>query len=135
WWVPRLNGKRDMVPGRTHTWRLEASQPGIFAGQCAEFCGLSHANMRMEVVALEPDDFQTWVDHQLEPYTAPEPETLAATGEQTFIAQCSRCHQIDGLTDANGDLVISSPEQFVWSGSAPNLSNLMTRNTFAGATW
>lgn len=134
-WIPKLNGKRDVVPGRVHTWRIEASRPGIFAGQCTEFCGLSHANMRMEAVALEPADFQTWVDNQLEPYVAPEAGTLAATGEQTFIAQCSRCHQIDGLTDSNGDLVVAQPEQFVYAGAAPNLTNLMTRNTFAGASW
>jgi len=135
WWIPKLNGKRDVVPGRVHTWRLEASRPGIFAGQCTEFCGLSHANMRMEVVALYPDDFQVWLDNQLAPYTSPEPGTLAAEGEATFIAQCSRCHQVDGLTDADGDPVIASPDQYVYSGSAPNLSNLMTRNTFAGASF
>jgi cytochrome c oxidase subunit 2 len=134
-WVPRLNGKRDMVPGRVHTWRFQAEQPGIYAGQCAEFCGLSHANMRMEIVALDPDDFQAWLDNQLEPYESPEQGTLAATGEGTFVAQCSRCHQVDGLTDADGELVVSAPEQFVYSGAAPNLTNLMTRNTFAGATW
>jgi cytochrome c oxidase subunit 2 len=134
-WVPRLNGKRDMVPGRVHTWNFSADQPGIYAGQCAEFCGLSHANMRMEIVALDPADFQTWIDNQLEPYQPPEEGTLAATGEQTFISQCSRCHQVDGLTDADGNLIVSAPENFVWSGAAPNLTNLMTRNTFAGATW
>lgn len=134
-WVPKLNGKRDVVPGRVHAWRMEASRPGIFAGQCAEFCGLSHANMRMEVVALNPDHFQQWLDNQLEPYQAPEEGTLAATGEQTFIQQCSRCHQVDGLTQADGSLVISQPEQFVYAGAAPNLTNLMTRNTFAGATF
>jgi cytochrome c oxidase subunit 2 len=85
--------------------------------------------------ALDDADFQAWIDNQLEPYQPPEEGTLAATGEQTFIAQCARCHQVDGLTDADGALVISQPEQFVWSGSAPNLTNLMTRNTFAGATW
>jgi cytochrome c oxidase subunit II len=134
-WVPKLNGKRDMVPGRVHTWNFQAERPGIFAGQCAEFCGLSHANMRMEIVALDDADFQSWIDNQLEPYQSPEEGTLAATGEATFVAQCSRCHQIDGLTNADGELVISQPEQFVWSGAAPNLTNLMTRNTFAGATW
>jgi cytochrome c oxidase subunit 2 len=134
-WVPRLNGKRDMVPGRVHTWRFHADEPGLFAGQCAEFCGLSHANMRMEIAALDPADFQAWIDNQLEPYQSPEEGTLAATGEATFISQCARCHQVDGLTDADGELVVASPEQFVWSGAAPNLTNLMTRNTFAGATW
>jgi cytochrome c oxidase subunit II len=134
-WVPKLNGKRDMVPGRVHTWRFQAWEPGIYAGQCAEFCGLSHANMRMEIVALDPPDFQAWLDNQLEPYQSPEEGTLAATGEDTFVSQCSRCHQVDGLTDADGDLVVSAPEQYVWSGAAPNLTNFMTRNTFAGATW
>ena len=134
-WVPKLNGKRDMVPGRVHTWNFQATQPGIFAGQCAEFCGLSHANMRMEIVALDDADFQAWIDNQLEPYESPEEGTLAAAGEATFAAQCARCHQIDGLTDTEGELIIAQPENFVWSGAAPNLTNLMTRNTFAGATW
>ena len=135
YWIPKLNGKRDMVPGRVHFLRLEADQPGIYAGQCTEFCGLSHANMRMEAVALNPDDFQRWLDNELEPYTAPEGD-LAKEGEATFVQQCSRCHQVNGLTDpTTGELVVSSPDQYVWSGAAPNLTNLMTRNTFAGATW
>ena len=135
WWIPRLNGKRDVVPGRVHTVRLQADEPGIYAGQCTEFCGLSHANMRMEVVALDQADFETWKANQLQAYEAPEEGTLAATGEQTFIQQCSRCHQVDGLLDADGNPVISQPENYVWSGAAPNLTNLMTRNTFAGATF
>ena len=134
-WVPKLNGKRDMVPGRTHTWNFHADEPGIYAGQCAEFCGLSHANMRMEIVALADDDFQAWLDNQLAPYEPPEEDTLAAEGETEFISQCARCHQVDGLTDADGEFVIAHPEDQVYSGSAPNLTNLMTRTTFAGATW
>jgi cytochrome c oxidase subunit 2 len=134
-WVPRLNGKRDMVPGRLHTWNFHADDPGIYAGQCAEFCGLSHANMRMEIVALDDADFQSWIDNQLAPYQSPEAGTLAAEGEAEFVAQCARCHQVDGLTDDNGDLVVSQPELQVYSGAAPNLTNLMSRNTFAGATW
>ncbi len=135
WWIPRLNGKRDMVPGRTHTVRLQADEPGIFAGQCTEFCGLSHANMRMEVVALNEADFEAWKANQVEAYAAPEADTLAAAGESTFISQCSRCHQVDGLTDSDGELVVARPDQNVYSGAAPNLTNLMTRNTFAGASW
>ena len=60
YWIPALNGKRDAVPGRIHTLRLEADKPGIYAGQCTEFCGLSHANMRMEAVALSKEDFAKW---------------------------------------------------------------------------
>jgi cytochrome c oxidase subunit II len=135
WWIPKLNGKRDMVPGRVHTLRIEADQPGIYAGQCTEFCGLSHANMRMEAVALAPADFETWKQEQLAPYQPPAAETLAAEGEQTFISQCSRCHQVDGLLDVDGVPVISRPELYVYSEAAPNLSHLMSRNTFAGASW
>ena len=124
-----------MVPGRVHTNRLQADEPGIYAGQCTEFCGLSHANMRMEVIALDADDFETWKAGQTADYVAPEADTLAATGESTFIAQCSRCHQVNGLEDANGDPVISRPDLNVYAGAAPNLSWLMTRNTFAGASY
>ena len=136
YWIPRLNGKRDMVPGRVHFLRLESGTPGIYAGQCTEFCGLSHANMRMETVVLESAHFQQWIDNELEPYQAPSEGSLAAEGETTFIAQCSRCHQVNGLVDpGNGNLVVSYPDQFVYSGAAPNLTNFMGRNTFAGATW
>ena len=134
-WIPRLNGKRDMVPGRVHNLRMQANEPGIYAGQCAEFCGLSHANMRMEVVALTTDGFAEWVDNQLEEYTPPEEGTLAAEGEATFIANCSRCHQVDGLEDDTGNPIVARPDLQVYSGAAPNLTNLMTRNTFAGATF
>ncbi len=135
WWIPRLNGKRDMVPGRIHTVRLEADAPGIYAGQCTEFCGLSHANMRMEVIAMNSDDFAAWKANQLEAYEAPAEGTLAAEGESTFITQCSRCHQVNGLENSSGEPVIARPDQNVWSGAAPNLSFLMTRTTFAGASW
>jgi cytochrome c oxidase subunit 2 len=135
WWIPRLNGKKDMVPGRVHNVRLQADEPGIYAGQCTEFCGLSHANMRMEVIAMDPDDFETWKAGQLAEYVAPEEGTLAAEGEATFIAQCSRCHQVNGLEDADGNPIIARPDLQVYSGATPNLSWLMTRNTFAGASW
>ena len=134
YWIPALNGKRDAVPGRVHTLRLEADEPGIYAGQCTEFCGLSHANMRMEAVALSKEDFAKWVDAQLAAYQSPT-EGLAKEGEAVFIAQCSRCHQVNGLENANGDPIISAPEENVLAGAAPNLTKLMSRNTFAGATW
>jgi cytochrome c oxidase subunit 2 len=134
YWIPALNGKRDAVPGRVHTLRLEADEPGIYAGQCTEFCGLSHANMRMEAVALSKEDFAKWVDAQLAAYQSPT-EGLAKEGEAVFIAQCSRCHQVNGLENANGDPIISAPEENVLAGAAPNLTKFMSRNTFAGATW
>jgi cytochrome c oxidase subunit II len=138
-WIPKLNGKRDTVPGRVHTLRIQADEPGIYAGQCTEFCGLSHANMRMEAVALDAADFETWKANQLADYTSPEAGTLAAAGEITFSANCAYCHQVNGLTTTNVDgestPVLANPDEFVVSGAAPNLSKLMTRNTFAGSTW
>jgi cytochrome c oxidase subunit 2 len=131
-WIPALNGKKDAVPGRIHLLRMQADQPGIYAGQCTEFCGLSHANMRMEAVALSKEDFAKWVANQQKPYTAPT-EKLAKEGEGVFINQCARCHQVNGIKDANGKAIISAPDENVYSGAAPNLSHLMTRNTFAGA--
>ena len=133
YWIPALNGKRDAVPGRITLNRIEADEPGIYAGQCTEFCGLSHANMRMEAVALSKEDFAKWVANQQAPYVAPAKDTLAKQGEEVFLNQCVRCHQVNGLTRADGTPAIAAPDENVWSGAAPNLSHLMSRNTFAGA--
>lgn len=135
YWIPRLNGKRDAVPGRLHTLRMQADEPGIYVGQCTEFCGLSHARMRQAAVALEPADFQAWVTNQVQPYVKPDPGTTAAAYEATFVAQCSRCHQVDGLTDADGAPVLADPDLYIVSGAAPNLTNLMTRTAIAGFTF
>ncbi len=142
-WIPKLNGKKDIVPGRVHYLRMQADEPGIYAGQCTEFCGLSHANMRMEAVALDPADFQRWVDNAARAVHARRRRAPRQPRAKTlFIQQCARCHQVNGLVDdkANDDpsddaLVVSAPDEYVFSGAAPNLTNLMTRNTFAGATW
>ena len=72
YWIPKLNGKHDMVPGRVHTLRMQADEPGIYAGQCTEFCGLSHANMRMEVRGPRP------------------PPTSGDAGRPTSSATCTR---------------------------------------------
>lgn len=133
YWIPALNGKRDAVPGRVHLNRIEADKPGIYAGQCTEFCGLSHANMRMEAVALSKADFAKWVANQLKPYTPPAENTLAKEGETVFMNQCVRCHQVNGMKRADGTPIIAAPDESVVSGAAPNLSHLMSRNTFAGA--
>ena len=133
YWIPALNGKKDAVPGRIHLLRMEANEPGIYAGQCTEFCGLSHANMRMEAVALSKEDFAKWVQNQLAEYKTPSDGSLAKQGEEVFLNQCVRCHQVNGLKRADGTPAIAAPEDNVYSGAAPNLTKFMTRNTFAGA--
>jgi cytochrome c oxidase subunit 2 len=140
YWLPRLNGKRDAVPGRIQTLRMEVDHPGMYQGQCTEFCGLSHARMRMDGVGLTSDDFSTWIANQLSLAQKPT-KPLALQGEDTFRAQCSRCHQVNGLTEENPDgtnndkPVIAEPDLYVVSGTAPNLTHLMSRTTFAGATF
>jgi cytochrome c oxidase subunit II len=139
YWIPKLNGKRDAVPGRVHTLRMQADEPGIYAGQCTEFCGLSHAEMKMEAVSLNATDFATWVAIQTEEYAPIDPASEIGKGEALFAANCAYCHQVNGLTTTNSEgepvPVIANPDQYIVSGAAPNLTNLMTRNTFAGATW
>lgn len=92
-WIPRLGGKMDLEPGYlNHMW-LEASRPGIYPGQCAEFCGTGHADMRMEVIAQTPQDFQTWVNEMKHPTTSST--ALAKLGMQDFSSLgCATCHAI-----------------------------------------
>ncbi len=135
-WIPKLNGKKDAVPGRVHLMRLEADQPGIYAGQCTEFCGLSHANMKMDAVALSAADFATWVADQTAPAAASgDPSTAVGRGEAVFTAQCVRCHQVNGLVDADGNPLIAQADVNLVSGAAPNLTHLMSRTTFAGSAY
>jgi cytochrome c oxidase subunit 2 len=135
-WIPKLNGKKDAVPNRVHTLRMEADHPGIFDGQCTEFCGLSHANMKMAAVALDEADFNTWVANQQRDVAKVDAEEVsAAKGEQVFISQCSRCHQVYGLQDSDGNPVIAKADENLVTGAAPNLTHLMSRTTFAGATY
>ncbi|MCC5808774.1 MAG: cytochrome c oxidase subunit II [Ectothiorhodospiraceae bacterium] len=63
-WIPRLGGKLDMIPGHTGVLRLQADEPGTYHGQCAEFCGVAHAHMRFTVEALPPEEFQAWLEAQ-----------------------------------------------------------------------
>ncbi len=134
-WVPKLNGKKDAVPNRVHTMRFQADEPGIFLGQCAEFCGLSHANMKMNAIALTDADFATWVEQQTADVTTLAAEAPGGTGQQAFTSYCSTCHQLNGLTDADGNPVIAQADTLLVSGAAPNLTHLMSRATFAGGTY
>ena len=134
-WIPKLNGKKDAVPNRYHPLNLEADGVGVYEGQCTEFCGLSHANMRMKAVSLSKADFDRWVANQKQAAAKPAKDSLAAKGEATFAANCARCHQVNGLTDDTGAPVLNQADQQLVSGAAPNLTHLMSRSTFAGGTF
>ncbi|RZV45051.1 MAG: cytochrome c oxidase subunit II [Acidimicrobiia bacterium] len=120
-WVPRLSGKRDLVPGHENTLTISADEVGLFLGQCAEFCGLSHANMRLRVYAHEPADFDAWVESQLAPATVVED----SEGWELFVNKgCTACHAIDGTEAEGGGL-----------NPGPNLTHFAQRDTFAGALY
>jgi cytochrome c oxidase subunit 2 len=96
-WVPRLGGKRDVVPGRLNVLTLTPEVPGEYWGQCAEFCGVSHANMGMRVVVEAPDAFARWVAAQRA--TPAEPAGVAAEGKAIFArSACVGCHTIRGVS-------------------------------------
>ncbi|MGH2578587.1 MAG: cytochrome c oxidase subunit II, partial [Actinomycetota bacterium] len=102
-WVPQLGGKQDVVPGRINHLLIQADRPGVYTGQCAEFCGLSHAYMRFTVVAQPRDEFDAWVRAQRADAPTPAEGSLAATGFDLFMDAntCIRCHAIQGTEAAS----------------------------------
>ncbi len=125
-WIPALNGKKDAVPGRTHHLTLEADEPGTYVGQCTEYCGLSHAYMRMNVVALPMEEWEAWVANQME--EANEPTTAAEqAGQELFVNRCASCHLVEGV---NTDTYEGAAQV---SGAAPNLTHFAARANYAGA--
>lgn len=122
-WVPELAGKQDVIPGRKQFTTIEADKPGTFLGQCAEYCGLSHANMRFRVIAVEASEFDRWIGEQQQGPAVPlqvgtGAATQAADSTQQLITkyQCANCHSFN-------DSKVSS--------YGPNLTHLASRSTFA----
>lgn len=120
-WVPKLAGKQDVVPGRVNKLTIEADEPGRFMGQCAEYCNLSHANMRLEVVASEAAEFDAWVADQRKAALKPA-SGEAAEGYEIFTGKggCLACHTVGGIEGAVARV-------------GPNLTHLKSRRMFAGA--
>lgn len=118
-WVPALSGKTDVIPGQVNETWMEARNPGVYRGQCTEYCGLEHAHMAFIVVAQPPDQFRAWWDHQLTSAPAPASQQ-AMRGSADFVMHCGGCHAVRG-SDAAGVL-------------GPDLSHLMTRQTIAAGT-
>jgi len=126
-WVPQLGGKRDVVPGRMNQLTFTADSVGEYRGQCAEFCGVSHANMGMRVVVEAPDAFERWVAAQKA--TPAEPTGLAAEGKAIFArSACVGCHTIRGVsTGALGpDLTTFGSRRTLAAGLLPNTVDTVT---------
>jgi cytochrome c oxidase subunit 2 len=119
-WVPQLAGKTDTIPGQTNVAWMEANAPGVYRGQCTEFCGLQHAHMAVQVVAQSPKDFDAWWTHQLQDASAPAAGP-ALQGQRVFQTRCAICHTVRGLPGSQGVL-------------GPDLTHLMSRRTIAAGT-
>jgi cytochrome c oxidase subunit 2 len=114
-WVPSLAGKQDLVPGRTNTLAIRAERPGVYRGQCAEFCGLQHSHMGMLVVADDAASFERWLAGQRAESSEPA-EAGAAAGKAVFLGKpCAACHSVRGTT-ASGT-------------TGPDLTHVGSRNT------
>ncbi|MBX6350086.1 MAG: cytochrome c oxidase subunit II [Clostridia bacterium] len=118
-WIPRLAGKIDAIPGRRNAFWLQADEPGYYPGQCSQLCGPSHALMGMAVVAETPSDFDAWVARMKEPFAPPQ-DPLAARGMAVFEKSCAQCHAIAG-TDFQGAI-------------GPNLTKVADRRYIAAET-
>jgi cytochrome c oxidase subunit 2 len=118
-WIPALGGKTDAIPGQTNETWLEARSPGIYRGQCTEYCGLQHAQMATLLIADTQQNFAAWRAHQLQSVGRPTSGGQWA-GLAHFTSHCGSCHTIRG-TDAAGTL-------------GPDLSHLMQRHTIAAGT-
>lgn len=119
-WAPELHGKMDLMPGKENSIWIQADEPGVYRGQCAEFCGLQHTFMAKLIIAHEPEEYQAWLARESEP--AREPQTARQErGRDVFMEQqCHFCHSIRG-TDARGDV-------------GPDLTHIMSRQTLGAAT-
>jgi cytochrome c oxidase subunit 2 len=129
-WVPELNGKKDLIPGYTTDLWLQADRPGVYEGQCGEFCGLQHAKMRLTVIAEPEARYDEWIAAQRRPadsIVAP----LAMRGREVFLAApCAMCHRVGGTSagSMNGpDLTHVASRRTLAAGALPN-----TRGALAG---
>jgi cytochrome c oxidase subunit 2 len=119
-WIPNLTGKMDAITGRQNQIQIQADRPGVYRGQCAEFCGFQHAHMGMLVIAETREDFERWRDHQISSAIAPnDPERQR--GMEVFLSKpCVMCHQIRG-TDAGGkvapDLTHVGSRRYIGAGT------------------
>jgi len=129
-WPPTLSQKRDLIPGKDNSLWLQADTPGVYRGQCAEYCGLQHAKMGFLVIADRPDSFASWLSRQRD--TALTPTTaLTRRGQEVFLASsCVMCHAISGTPAGSRigpDLTHLASRQTIAAGTLPN-----TRGNLAG---
>jgi cytochrome c oxidase subunit 2 len=118
YWIPKLAGKQDVIPNRITHLKLRADAAGVYRGQCAEFCAISHANMRARAIAQTPADFDVWVQQQLRPAPMPtDPQVLTR-----FQGTCFQCHTVRGIPNVTGAI-------------GPDLTHFGSRTSFGGSSF
>lgn len=129
-WVPALAGKMDMVPGRLQHLLLSAERPGVYRGQCAEYCGEQHARMALHVVAQPPEAFEAWRSAQAAPAAAPV-TAGQQRGREAFLAnRCDACHTVRGVSAPNPrapDLTHVGSRLHLAAGTLPNEAPALAR--------
>jgi cytochrome c oxidase subunit 2 len=119
-WVPNLAGKKDLIPGKISTIWLQADKPGVYRGQCAEYCGLQHAKMALWVVAEPQEQFNAWRQNQTQEAVSASSDAQKR-GQQVFFAStCVMCHAISGTAAG--------------SNIGPNLTHVGSRHMIGAAT-
>jgi cytochrome c oxidase subunit 2 len=119
-WAPTLHGKRDLIPGYTTAIWMQADQPGVFRGQCAEFCGLQHAHMAFDVIAEPEVAYERWLDGMRQPARAPQSDAERRGRDIFLTSRCAGCHTVRG-TEAHGQV-------------APDLTHIASRSTVGAGT-
>jgi cytochrome c oxidase subunit II len=118
-WVPNIQGKRDAIPGRTNYLWFQADTPGVYRGQCGEFCGLQHAKMAFVVNVVPPAEFDAWLQQQRQIAAAPATER-ARRGQEVFLQSCATCHEVRGTVAR--------------AKAGPDLTHLASRTTIAAGS-
>jgi cytochrome c oxidase subunit 2 len=129
-WVPNLHGKKDLIPGHMNTLWVQADSPGVYRGQCAEFCGYQHAHMALVVVAEPEEQFNAWYDRQRSPAVQPtDPQQVR--GQQVFLSsRCVMCHRVVGTPAGSivgPDLTHVGDRQEIAAGALPNTRDHLAR--------
>ncbi|MFM0324428.1 cytochrome c oxidase subunit II [Caballeronia glebae] len=122
-WVPRLAGKTQTIPGVVNEQWIQADRAGVYRGQCSQFCGAQHAHMAFEVIAEPRAQFDAWYASQAQPHAA---NAIVNAGQQLFLDRCAGCHAVRG-TDANGmqapDLTHLNSRRLIAAGVLPNTAS------------
>ncbi|SFV15982.1 cytochrome c oxidase subunit II [Pseudoduganella namucuonensis] len=132
-WIPALAGKVDMLPGRVNGLTVLAGKPGLYLGQCAEYCGEQHARMALHVVAEPPADFDAWLARQALPAAVPlsaPGDAQIDTGRQAFQQRCAACHAVRGPSRGEGGAAATPGGVSL----GPDLTHVGSRLYLAGGT-